>query len=144
MSIHKEVTFQAPPEQIYNLLTNGEEFAAATGMPATIGAGEGAAFSIFGGHIIGRQIELVPGRSVIQAWRGSDWQSGVYSVVRFTLEADGKGTKLSMDHNAYPEGKSPRYPTWQEHLSTNWPVFYFEPFAQYLAGQTEIELAARA
>jgi hypothetical protein len=25
------------------------------------------------------------------------------------------------------------YPTWHEHLSANWPVFYFQPFAKYLA-----------
>jgi hypothetical protein len=32
-----------------------------------------------------------------------------------------------------PEGPSPMYPTWHQHLSTNWPVFYFEPIAKYFA-----------
>ena len=66
--------------------------------------------------------------------RGSDWDSGSYSIVRFTLTREGEGTRLAVNHDAYPEGESPRYPSWHEHLSANWPVFYFDPFAKYLAG----------
>src|SRR5450432_847912 len=132
MSIRQEVTFPLSPERVYELLTDGTKFAAATGRPAQIG-GEGAPFSIFGDYISGRQIELVPGQRIVQAWRGADWGPGVYSLVRFTLTPEGNGTKLVVDHDAYPEGKSPMYPSWHEHLSTNWPVFYFEPFAKYLA-----------
>lgn len=46
---------------------------------------------------------------------------------------EGNGTKLLVDHDAYPEGPSPRYPSWHEHLFTNGPVFYFELLAKYLA-----------
>jgi uncharacterized protein YndB with AHSA1/START domain len=133
-TIHLGTAFPAAPERVYELLTDGAQFAAATGRPAEIGAGEGATFSLFGGYIHGRQIELVPGRRIVQAWRGSDWDAGVYSLVRFTLTPEGTGTSLAIDQDAYPEGKSPRYPSWHEHLSANWPVFYFEPFAKYLAG----------
>lgn len=133
MSIHHEVTFLVSPERVYELLTDSEKFAAATGKPAQIGAGEGASFSIFGDYIHGQQIELVPGKRVVQAWRGRNWDPGVYSVVRFTLTPEGRGTTLAVDHEAYPEGESPLYPSWHEHLSTNWPVFYFGPFAKYFA-----------
>lgn len=133
MSIRQETTLPASPGRVYELLTNEAQFAAATGRPATIGAAEGAPFSIFGDYIRGRQIELVPGRRIVQAWRGGDWDAGVYSFVRFTLTPEGGGTRLVVDHDAYPEGKSPMYPSWHEHLSANWPVFYFEPFAKYLA-----------
>jgi uncharacterized protein YndB with AHSA1/START domain len=133
MPIHQEITFPVLPERVYELLTDGVKFAAATGKPAEIGAGQGTMFSIFGGYIQGRQIELVPGQRIVQAWSGSDWDPGVYSLVRFTMTPEGKGTKLVVDHDAYPEGKSPKYESWHEHLSTNWPVFYFEPFAKYLA-----------
>ena len=61
-----------------------------------------------------------------------DWTPGVYSIVRFTLTGEGTGTKLTVDHDRYPEGASPMYPSWHEHLSSNWPVFYFEPFKKYL------------
>ena len=133
MSIHQEVTFPASPERVYEVLTNAAKFAAATGRPAKIGDDEGATFSIFGGYIEGRQIELMPGERIVQAWRGSDWGPGVYSVVRFTLTREGRGTRLAVDHDGYPDGKSPMYPSWHEHLSANWPVFYFQPLAKSLA-----------
>jgi uncharacterized protein YndB with AHSA1/START domain len=133
MSIHKEVTFPVAPQRVYELLTDGAKFAAATGKPAKVESSEGTTFSIFGDYIQGRQIELVPGQRIVQTWRGIDWDPGIYSLVRFTLTREGGGTKLVVDHDAYPEGKSPIYPSWHEHLSTNWPVFYFEPFAKYLA-----------
>jgi activator of HSP90 ATPase len=142
MSIRQEVTFPASPARIYELLTDSGKFAAATGRPARIEASEGAAFSIFGGYISGRQIELIPGQRVVQAWRGNDWDAGVYSFVRFTLTPAGSGTKLVVDHNGYPQGKSPMYPTWHEHLSANWPVFYFEPFAKYLANELVLDTVA--
>jgi activator of HSP90 ATPase len=133
MSIHLETTLPTAPEGVYDILTDAAMFAAATGRPATIGAVEGAEFAIFGGYIQGRQIELVPGQRIVQAWRGCEWDPGVYSMVRFTMTPQGEGTRLAVDQDAYPEGESPRYPSWHEHLSTNWPVFYFEPFAKYLA-----------
>ena|SRR5271165_7397859 len=133
MPIHKEVKFVATPERVYQLLTNSAEFAAATERPAEIVPTEGSAFSLFGGYIQGRQIELVPGERIVQSWRGVDWAPGTHSLVRFTLKPEGNGTRLLLDHDAYPEGPSPMYPSWHEHLSSNWPVFYFEPLEKYLA-----------
>jgi activator of HSP90 ATPase len=132
-AIHQEVTFFTSPEHLYELLTDSEKFAAATDRPATIGIGEGDTFSIFGGYVEGRQIELVPGQRIVQAWRGKDWDAGTYSMVKFTLTPEGRGTKLEIDHDAYPDGASPLYPSWHQHLSSNWPVFYFAPFSRYLA-----------
>jgi activator of HSP90 ATPase len=133
MPIHQEISLLAAPERVYQLLTDSTEFAAATERPADINTTEGGAFSIFGGYIQGRQIELVQGERIVQSWRGVDWTPGTHSLVRFTLTPEGDGTKLVVDHDAYPEGPSPMYPSWQEHLSTNWPVFYFEPITKYLA-----------
>ena len=132
MPIQKEVTFNASPARIYQLLSQSDQFAAATGRSASIGP-EGETFSLFGGFITGRNIELVPGRRVVQAWRSQDWGPGVYSLVRFTLTGGDGGTRMVVTHDAYPEGASPMYPTWHQHLSENWPAFYFNPFRRYLA-----------
>jgi activator of HSP90 ATPase len=37
----------------------------------------GGAFSLFGGHIVGHQIELVTNERIVQAWRVVDWSPGV-------------------------------------------------------------------
>lgn len=61
MSIHQEALIEAAREQVYEVLTDGEKFAAATGQPAHLTDHEGETFSLFGGWVEGRQIELVSG-----------------------------------------------------------------------------------
>ena len=127
MTIHHEAVLAATPQQVYEVLTTGAAFAKATGdRPATIGAGEGATFELFGGPIHGRQIELVPGERVVQAWRVAGWDPGVYSVVRFTLRAEGGKTRFVIDHDAYPAAQ-------HDHLSGGWLANYIEPLTAYFA-----------
>jgi activator of HSP90 ATPase len=132
MSIHQEAVIKARPEQVYEYLTNGEIFAAATDQPAQVSDREGERFSLFGGRVEGRQIELVPGERVVQAWRfGSAhpdaWEPGVYSIVRFTLRPEGATTRFVIDHHGIP-------PEWQDHIQSGYPSFYAGPLARYFAG----------
>jgi len=129
MSIHQEALINASPGKIYEFLTNGEIFAAATGMPAQMTDREGESFSLFGGRVEGRQIELVPGERVVQAWRFGDahpdtWAPGVYSIVRFTLRPEGDATRFVVDHDAIP-------PEWEDHIRSGYPTFYESPLATY-------------
>src|SRR5262245_48440055 len=68
-SIHQEVTIKASPTRVYDALTDGTQFTKVTAFspvmnaaPARIGRAAGESFTLFGGHIIGRQVELVPAR----------------------------------------------------------------------------------
>jgi activator of HSP90 ATPase len=126
MTIHLEATFPVAPERVYELLINGARFGEVTGKPGKGGGSAGAAFSLFGDWLEGRQVELVPSERVVQAWRFTSWEPGVYSIVRFTLTREGAGTKLTVHHEGYPA-------EFHEHLSTNWRPFYFDPFAKHFA-----------
>jgi hypothetical protein len=96
--IHLETAIPgAAPEQIYELLTNGAKFGDVTGQPGKGGGAAGAYFSLFNEWLDGRQIELVPGERISQAWRFTDWGPGVYSIVRFT----------GLDRNRLPVGGTP-------------------------------------
>jgi activator of HSP90 ATPase len=64
-----------------------------TGAPASGEPSEGASFSLFGGHITGRHVELVPGKRVVQAWRAKTWPEGLYSIVPFELQPEGSGVR---------------------------------------------------
>ena len=122
--IHQEVDFAAPPAKIYAALLDEKTFASVTGAPATIGRGEGAAFSLFGGAIVGRNLELVPDRRVVQAWRDSAWKPGLYSVVKFELAAAGQGTHLAFDQGGYPLSD-------YASLTAGWPAHYWEPMKKH-------------
>jgi uncharacterized protein YndB with AHSA1/START domain len=127
MSIHQEVVIPASPDRVFAALTTSAQFTQATGgRAAEISSDDGGAFSLFGGAIHGRHIELVTGQRVVQAWRVKMWEPGVYSLVRFTLTAEGKGTKVVLDHSGFPDGQ-------QEHLAAGWATNYWEPLTKYFS-----------
>ena len=124
-NIHQEETFEASPARIYQSLVDATEFAKLTGAPATGTAAEGGSFSLFGGHITGRQIELVPNQLVVQAWRAKTWPAGIYSIARFELLGDGSKTRVVFDHDGFPADM-------KDHLAAGWISNYWEPMHKLL------------
>jgi activator of HSP90 ATPase len=94
--------------------------------PTEITAVAGSAFSLFGGYVSGRQIELVPNERIVQAWRAGGWGPGAYSIARFDLVEDGSGTRIVFDHLGFPRGQA-------QHLAAGWKVNYWEPLEKFLA-----------
>ncbi len=138
-AIHQEVTFKASRERVYAALTDAAAFHQVTLLSGAVRSGmvkatqatqisrqPGGAFTLFGGHIVGRQVELVPHQRIVQAWRPVDWEPGVFSVVRFELLERGRGTHLVFDHTGFPKGQG-------EHLAQGWKMNYWEPLEKYLA-----------
>ena len=127
MAIHQEIDIAAPPTSVYAVLTDSEKFAKMTGgRKAAISPDEGGAVSLFGGDIRARNVELVPGRRVVQAWRSGNWPEGVYSIVRFEMAEEGKSTRLVFDQTGYP-------PEAEQMLSGGWHKMYWEPMKAMLA-----------
>ncbi|MGG1676102.1 SRPBCC family protein [Neobacillus sp. NRS-1170] len=125
-TIHQEVEFNASPERIYEILTDSKQFSEVTGgAPTDINAEDGGTFSCFGGMILGRNIELVPGVRVVQAWRVKNWPEGLYSIAKFELQELGSKTKLVFDHVGFPEAEG-------EHLAAGWGANYWSPIEKYL------------
>jgi activator of HSP90 ATPase len=120
-SLHQEAAFKAPPARIYAALLSSKDFTAFSGFPAMIDPKAGGEFSLFGGQIVGRNIELVPNRRIVQAWRAvADFPAGVYSLVKFELSPKGGGTALVLDHTGFPPGHF-------DHLNAGWPPHYWAP-----------------
>jgi activator of HSP90 ATPase len=126
-TIHQERDFDAQPQRVYRTLVDGDEFSRVTGgAAAEINDEPGAAFSAFGGMITGRQLELVPPRRIVQAWRASGWADGVYSIARFELQPLDAGTRIVFDHTGFPDGE-------RDHLAAGWDTNYWEPLARHLS-----------
>jgi activator of HSP90 ATPase len=125
-SVHQEVSFQASPHRIYGILLDSKQFAAFTGLSAAIDPKAGGAFSMFGGLIVGRNVELIPHQRIVQAWRPTHWDPGLYSLVRFELKSQGSGTVIVLDHTGFPEGEF-------DSLNTGWKLRYWDPLTKYLA-----------
>ncbi|MFI5234874.1 MAG: SRPBCC domain-containing protein [Gemmatimonadales bacterium] len=123
--IHQEVDFAAPPARIYEALLDQAKFAAFSGRPATLDRAAGGAFTLFGGPITGRNIELIPNQRIVQAWRVANWPDGVWSIVRFELKPQGTGTRLIFDHTGFPASE-------RDHLVAGWETNYWAPLKKYL------------
>jgi activator of HSP90 ATPase len=125
-AIHQEVVIKANRKRVYEVLTDTEQFRKLSGgMDTKISREAGGAFSLFGGVITGRQIELVPDERIVQAWR-SEWAPGDYSIARFILQEQASDTKIVFDHTGFPQGHA-------EHLATGWKEHYWDGLARYFA-----------
>ncbi len=120
MAIHQEIPFKCDRDTLFKALTNSAQFAAVSGAPADTSATEGEAFSLFGGQITGRNVEMKKNQLIVQAWRAGAWPAGHYSIVRFTLDGSGSNTTLTMDHTGYPDGE-------EKNLDGGWHKMYWEP-----------------
>ena len=125
-SLHQENSFKVPPQRVYEVLLDSRQFAAFTGMPADIESSAGGSFKMFGGLIEGRNVELVPNLRLVQAWRPSHWDPGVYSIVKFEFKPQASGVLVVLDHTGFPAGD-------YDHLYAGWTGHYWEPLAKYFA-----------
>jgi activator of HSP90 ATPase len=139
-AIHREMAFTADVARVYRALTDAAEFdkvvqlsaAMNSGMKKSLGSTAttidptpGGAFSLFGGYVTGRMLELVANARIVQAWRSGSWDEGQYSIARFALSQAGAGTKLIFDHTGFPNEAA-------DHLAEGWHVNYWQPLAKSL------------
>ncbi len=137
-SIHLEPVFNASRKRVYEALTDAKQFDKVIELsgvlkamhlgnkPAEISRDVGGPFTLFGGYITGRHVELLQNQRIVQAWRAGSWPVGVYSIVKFELVEQGNGTKIVFDHTGFPNGEA-------ESLLAGWKAHYFEPMVKLLA-----------
>jgi uncharacterized protein YndB with AHSA1/START domain len=137
-SIHQEAVLKASRKRVYEALTDTKQFDKVIqlsgvmksmppgGKPTEISREVGGAFTLFGGYITGRHVELVPNQRIVQAWRTGGWAPGVYSILKFELVEQGSGTKIIFDQAGFPKGAA-------EDLAVGWKAHYWEPLEKLLA-----------
>src|ERR1700720_1372005 len=137
-AIHQEPVFKASRKRVYEALTDSKQFDKVIQLsgvmqsmhlpdkPAEISHEVGGAFTLFGGYITGRHVELVPNERIVQAWRTGRWAPGIYSIAKFELVGQGSGTRIVFDHTGFPKGEA-------EVLASGWKAHYWEPLEKLLA-----------
>jgi activator of HSP90 ATPase len=70
-------------------------------------------------------LDLVLNKRIVQAWRGSDWPKGHYSIATFSLKRIKRGTRLVFTQIGVPD---------REHKGINqgWRDFYWKPLKAML------------
>jgi activator of HSP90 ATPase len=128
--IHEELVFPGPPAWMYEAILNSQRFASLSRAAAFGEPTAGATFSRFDGGIVGRHVELVPGRLIIDEWRLNSWPTGASSIARLRLESVpdasiyGEGTKLILEHSGIPERST-------EAVQSTWRAYWTGLFGAF-------------
>lgn len=107
-TIKQRITFKATPAIVYELLADSSQHSAVTGRKAVISDQIGGAFSTRDGDVTGVNVDLAPGRRIVQAWRHRKFPEGIFSMAAVTLApAPGGGTVLVLTHRGVPKDLIP-------------------------------------
>ena len=118
-------TLPASALEVYEAWLDSLAHTEMTGSEAIMSDAVGAEVAAWDGYIAGRNLELVPGKRIVQSWRTSEFtDQHEDSIITVTLEEVAGGTLLTLTHSKVPEAhKSYEQGGWQKH--------YFEPMKEY-------------
>jgi activator of HSP90 ATPase len=124
-SLKLTADFPVSAQRLYTAWLDSKEHAAFTSSPAKIDKNVGGSFTAWDGYISGTNLELEPGRRIIQAWRTTEFpESSPDSRLELLFEPIEGGARLSMVHSAIPQGQSEEY-------KQGWEDYYFKPMQEY-------------
>jgi len=126
-TVKQEVIINAPIDEVYAALLDSKKHSAFTGDKAKVSKKVGGAFSCYGGYIEGFNLELVENKRIIQAWRGTDWKAGEWSIVDFTFKKKGKKkTTCTFNHFAVPDDQV-------KMIRKGWNEHYWDKMNEYFS-----------
>ncbi len=119
------VLLPGAPDRVYAAWLDSSQHAAFTGDAAEIDPVVGGSHSAWDGYITGKNVELEPGRRIVQTWRTSEFpEDAADSLLELLLEAAEGGTRLILKHTSIPEGQGEQY-------EEGWKEYYFDPMLEY-------------
>ena len=115
----------APPAAIYDAWVNSRAHSAMTGEQSHPIARVGANVSAWDGYITGKNLELVPGKRIVQSWRTTKFtDADPDSKIAITLRPVAGGTRLILRHSNVPTGQT-------SYEEGGWQANYFTPMKAY-------------
>lgn len=119
----------AAPRAIYDAWLDSRGHSAMTGSAAKMSTKVGAKVTAWGGYISGRNLELVPGKRIVQSWRTTQFTDAHEdSTITVTLAPVKTGTRLTLRHANVPDGQT-------SYQKGGWRDHYFRPMQAYFAKQ---------
>lgn len=123
-NIEQKVNIPAEVNEVYSAFMDGKIHSDFTGASASIENKIGGKFEAWDGYASGENIELIPGKRIVQTWRASDWPEDVYSEISIFLSPDGNKTKLKFQQKNIPD-------EFAADVETGWQDFYWQPLIKY-------------
>ena len=124
-TIRQKATVPAEPAKVYEAFIDAKKHSAFTGTKATGDGRVGSSFTAWDGYISGKNIELEPGKRIVQEWVTSEWPEDFPpSRLELTFKKVKGGTEISMVHSDVPAEQA-------DELKEGWTEFYWKPLEDY-------------
>jgi len=119
-------TLDAPPEEVFRVLTSAAEHSAFTGAESTVDARVGGRFSHYGGGLAGVFEAIEAPKRLVQRLRAADWPEGHHAQVRYELAAvaEGRRTHVKVREHGVPSARL-------DEVAEGWQG-YWEAFGTHL------------
>jgi activator of HSP90 ATPase len=126
--IRQTATIPASTKEVYNALMNSKIHSAFTGAKAVVGSKTGSYYSAYDGYIVGKTLELEPGKKIVQTWIALEdkWPSGHESKITFRLTGKGDKTLITFIHENVPIAIA-------KNFVSGWKDYYWNPLKQYFS-----------
>lgn len=123
--ITQSYNMKATPAQVFDALTDPKVIQKWSGAPTNMDDQVGTEFTLFGGQIQGKNLEVVPNQKLVQEWASKEWQTT--SKVTFTLNDNNGETTVELHHEGVPEAAV-------EQISAGWKEYYLGQIQKMFEG----------
>lgn len=119
----KYYTIHATPEEVYLALTNPLTIELWSGEEATMSTEPGSEFSLWGGNIVGKNLEFEEGKKIVQQWYFEGEPET--SIVTIKLHpVKNHATSAELRHTNIPDKDYADF-------VTGWDEYYFGPLTEF-------------
>jgi activator of HSP90 ATPase len=111
--------FKCTAEELFLTLTEERRVNAFTRCDSQVDPVGGGQFTLFGGNITGKFIEIETDKKIVQKWRFKDWPSEHYSTVTIELVQEVDCTRLNLTQLGVPDSDYDR-------TNEGWHRYYWD------------------
>lgn len=128
-TIEQIVHFNASPTAVYQLIMDAAKHSGFSEAEVNMSNEINGKFDTYDGYCHGYNIELIPGKKIVQAWHFQEegWPEDHFSICTFLFEEnENDQTTLTFSQTQIPTHKIAA-------LETGWQDFYWKPMKEYIS-----------
>lgn len=122
-SIKQTYRIKVSSEDVWQALTDPKTIDRWGGGPARMSEELGFEFSLWGGDVYGKNIEVIPGKKLAQEWFGGKWDKPSIATFKLTSKAD--ETVIDFTQTDVPDAEF-------SDIEQGWEDYYMGPIKDFL------------
>lgn len=121
--IKRTYRINSSSEKVWQALTDPKNIDRWGAGPAKMSEELGFEFSLWGGDVYGKNIEVIPGKKLVQEWFGGKWDKP--SIVTFKLTSKADETVIDFTQTDVPDAEF-------SDIEQGWEDYYMGPIKDFL------------